>query len=288
MKKNCLHLSLIPFLLALFLTLNANASPEHIQFVIASGSMRPTFEVGDVITVQTDVNASQIYAAPYPDGDIIVLHPPTQPDAIFVRRVIQKSYVNGTYYFQTKGDANPGPDGWEVPEENIIGKVIAYSRTYTAGIWNDVAYNVTLYMNSTISNFNFSQLDKLITFDITGYMSQAENGFCNVTIPKNLLRCESLYEWQVRLNGTNVAYTATQNDTHTFIYFTHSYSTQNIQIIGTEVIPEFPSAVLLPVLMVAITLNILFVKRKLKTKLLQRFTKKRGNIQKSTKHKTFL
>jgi len=266
---------LISFLVALFLTLNANASPEYIQFVIASFSMRPTFEVGDVITVQTDVNVSEIYAAPYPDGDIIVFHHPIQPDAIFVRRAIQKSYANGTYYFQTKGDANPNPDGWEVPEENIIGKVIAYSRTHNAGTWNDIAYNVTWYTNSTISNFNFSQLDKLITFDITGYMSQAENGFCNVTIPKNLLRCESLYEWQVRLNGTNIAYTATQNDTHTFIYFTHSYSTQNIQIIGTEVIPEFPTVVLLSVLTVVTTLNIVFMKRKLNTKLRQRLTDKK-------------
>ncbi len=267
MKKTVVGvIFLFSFSIVLFLTFSVSASPEYIHLIVGSVSMRPTFEVGDVLTVLTNVNASEIYAAPYPDGDIIVYHRTSYPEEIIVHRAIQKSYVNGTYYFQTKGDANPAPDALEIPEDNIIGKVIAYSRTYTAGTWDTVTYNITIYTNSTVNNFDFNQTSKLITFEINGYISQANNGFCNVTIPKNLLWCNSLYEWEVRLNGTNIAYTATQNDTHTFIYFTHSYSTQKVQIIGTGVIPEFPATMLLPLMIVLTTLSILFKLRKLKPK----------------------
>jgi signal peptidase I len=264
MRKTLLVLAVfISFVTILSLTLDVGASSEeHIYLTVMSGSMRPTLEVGDVITVKTDINASQIYAAPQPDGDIIVIHPPSNLEQIYVRRTIQKSSVNGTYYFRTKGDANPLADYWELPEENIIGKVVAFSRSFYAGTWNEVAYNITVYTNSTLANFNFSQSDKQVMFDVTGYISQADNGFCNVTIPKDLLHCDSPYDWQVRLNGTNMAYTPTHNDTHTFIYFTHGYSTQNVQIIGTKVIPEFPSFLILPLFMSATLLVIILYKRK--------------------------
>jgi signal peptidase I len=234
MRKTLLVLAVfILFATILSLTLDAGASSEeYIYLTVMSGSMRPTLEVGDVVTVKTDINASQIYVAPQPDGDIIVIHPPYNSEQIF-RRAIQKSYVNGTYYFRTKGDDNPMADSWEILEENIIGKVVAYSRSFYAGTWNEVAYNVTVSTNSTLANFNFES-DKQVKFDITGYISEADNGFCNVTIPKNLLHCNSLYDWQVLLNGTSIGYIPNQNDTYTFIYFTYGYSIQNVRIIGTE------------------------------------------------------
>jgi signal peptidase I len=226
------------------LTLNANASSdEYTYVVIDSGSMEPALEKGDIFTVKTNVTVSQIYTAPKganPPGDIIAFYKPVYPSEIIVHRAVG----NGTgisYYLITQGDANPGPDGWRVRESDIIGKVVAFSRNFNAGTWNELTYNVTVSTNSTLANFDFNEFSKEVTFETGGYMSRSDGGFCNVTIPKDLLRCDSLYDWQVLLTGTNIAYIPTQISTHTFIYFTYGDINQTVQIIGTEAIPEFPT-----------------------------------------------
>ena len=96
---------------------------------VASGSMRPTLQVGDLIVVQ-GVNAGDIKAAPKdaPEpGDIIVFHKPTNPRELIVHRAVEKFLEDGTWYFKTWGDNNIGPDNWELPETNVIGKAIGPS-----------------------------------------------------------------------------------------------------------------------------------------------------------------
>jgi len=105
---------------------------------VVSGSMEPTLPVGSLIVVQGYVDPSTIYAAPYPNGDIIVfwhwdsrlgLEP-------LVHRAVGNVTVNGKSYLVTLGDANHGVidahyntttherlDG--LPREYVIGKVVA-------------------------------------------------------------------------------------------------------------------------------------------------------------------
>ena len=84
--------------------------------VIASGSMQPTLNVGDIaITVKTPAKAIKI-------GDIIQFYrasgePPT------IHRVIDKYRSGGLTWFITKGDANNAPDD-PINERQVIGKVI--------------------------------------------------------------------------------------------------------------------------------------------------------------------
>lgn len=93
------------------LTLHVNASSDgYVRLLMLSVSMQPTLEVGDILTVKTNVTASQIYASPKPDGDIIAFYRPIYPRDIIIHRAVQKSYQNGTWYFATQGDANPSPD----------------------------------------------------------------------------------------------------------------------------------------------------------------------------------
>jgi signal peptidase len=80
-----------------------------------------TLHVGDLIIVQ-GVNASDIHAAPYPDGDIIVFHD-LYRDELIVHRAIEMKRQNGIIYFVTKGDGNSVPDG-QIPADRVIGKVI--------------------------------------------------------------------------------------------------------------------------------------------------------------------
>ena len=109
------------------------------------------------------------------------------------------------------------------------------------------AFNVTMMSNSTVSNFNFNESLKQISFNVTGPTGKA--GYCNITIPKDLLRGSP---WTVLLNGTDwtTSCSITENTTHTFIYIPYTYSANAIQIKGTWVIPEFPYILILPVFMV--------------------------------------
>jgi signal peptidase len=77
--------------------------------------------VGDLIVVE-GINVSNINAAPYPDGDIIVFHQ-LSGDELIVHRAIEKRVQNGEVYFVTKGDGNMGSDQ-PIPADHVIGKVV--------------------------------------------------------------------------------------------------------------------------------------------------------------------
>jgi signal peptidase I len=95
-----------------------------------------TLHIGDLIIVQgvdpADLNAD------YPDSDIIVFQDPTDPTDLIVHRIISKQEIDGTLYFETKGDGNGnnwpstpkyGMDEWSgypngVPESLVVGKVV--------------------------------------------------------------------------------------------------------------------------------------------------------------------
>jgi signal peptidase I len=106
-----------------------------------SHTFEQTLHVGDIIIIQgvdpKDINTN------YPNSDIIVYQNPNNPDATpIVHRVVTSYEINGTLYFQTKGDGNPSvkwPDtpssqdydsntlwhtGEGVPQDLVIGKVV--------------------------------------------------------------------------------------------------------------------------------------------------------------------
>jgi signal peptidase I len=98
-----------------------------------------TLQIGDIIIIQ-GVNPADLNAN-YPNSDIIVYQDPrypTDPNEMIVHRIVAKQEINGTLYFQTKGDGNgvkwPNPidpsyyDSWNlpngVPQDQIYGKVV--------------------------------------------------------------------------------------------------------------------------------------------------------------------
>ncbi len=105
-----------------------------------SHAFDPTLHVGDIIVIQgidpKDINSK------YPNSDIIVYQNPTNPSATpIVHRVVTTYEVDGTLYFQTKGDGNgekypkdPSPSEYDsntlwftgqgVPENLVVGKVV--------------------------------------------------------------------------------------------------------------------------------------------------------------------
>jgi signal peptidase I len=109
---------------------------DYPMLAVASGSMcmlpgpscngwdhpfERTLHVGDLIVVE-GINVSDIYAAPYPDGDIIVFHQ-LNGDELIVHRAIERIIENGEIKYRTKGDGNISPDQ-PIPADHVIGKVI--------------------------------------------------------------------------------------------------------------------------------------------------------------------
>jgi len=84
---------------------------------VASGSMTPTLEVGDLVIVQA-VPASEIK-----EGDIIVFNMPGEKTHTIHRVITTETLANGTIRFKTKGDANPTEDPW-ITEQNVQGRVL--------------------------------------------------------------------------------------------------------------------------------------------------------------------
>ncbi|ALU11923.1 peptidase S26 [Ignicoccus islandicus DSM 13165] len=97
---------------------------------VASGSMLPTLERGDlVIVIGSKPENIKV-------GDIIVYHSCQGP--YIIHRVIKVVKEGSTYYFVTKGDNNPGTDWWldqfvdckngtplpGVPQGRVAGKVL--------------------------------------------------------------------------------------------------------------------------------------------------------------------
>lgn len=105
--------------------------------------------------------------------------------------------------------------------------------------------HVQTICSSSISNFQFN--GTAISFDVTG-----ENGtasFCRICIPKALM--DKTYV--ILVNGTVVAHIplSCSNSTHTYLYFNYTHSTQEVIII-----PEFPSLIIMPLLMAIILLTV--------------------------------
>jgi signal peptidase len=98
---------------------------ENPLLAVASGSMRPTLEVGDLILIQGVQNACEIHAASKdanPPGDIIVFRKTVYPYDLIVHRAVEKDNEDGTCSITTQGDANPSPDREKVRESNLVGK----------------------------------------------------------------------------------------------------------------------------------------------------------------------
>jgi signal peptidase I len=117
---------------------------EYPLLAVASPSMVPTLNVGDLIVVHGISNASEVYTH-YENGDIIIFHTnipgvgpnlwPGRPEELIVHRAVEKTVKFDSYvgrnvtYFTTKGDNNAIADTWPgtgdgVPEYYIVGKVV--------------------------------------------------------------------------------------------------------------------------------------------------------------------
>jgi len=137
--------------------------------------------------------------------------------------------------------------------------LIAPITVFDAGTWNGTAYSVDVVSNSTVSDFYFNPEEgPFLRFNVTGMDGTA--GFCRVTIPKDLLWVED--GWTVSVGGEPVDYTIIPDQNFTYLYFTYNHSTKIVVIQGTDVIPEFPSTILLLPFLTLLTILSALTKKK--------------------------
>jgi parallel beta-helix repeat protein len=124
-------------------------------------------------------------------------------------------------------------------------------------------YDIQTVCNSTISTFSFNLNDTTISFNVSGQTGTA--GFCRICVPTALMNDT----YRVFVNGTEVTYTTLpfSNSTHTYLYFTYTHSTEKVTIV-----PELPSALILPLLMMATLLALIAYRRKRSRPLTTRLT----------------
>lgn len=119
--------------------------------------------------------------------------------------------------------------------------------------WQEETYHVTAISNSTISEFYFSQPDKMISFSVSG--PDDASGFCRVSMPFSLLGGP----YTLVLDGvSSTDLLETSDGTYSFLYFTYNHSFLNVKIEGTSVVPEFPSF-LLAFVLAALTVGVTIV-----------------------------
>jgi hypothetical protein len=127
-------------------------------------------------------------------------------------------------------------------------------------VWNAESYYVIISSNSTIKNFDFDQANKTLSFNVTAPIGTS--GFCNITIPQELLSGNfSIYK-DGSLLTKNIEYTETFNGTHFVFYIEYVHSTHIIVIEGTEVIPELSSFLILPIFTIATLLASIIYRKK--------------------------
>jgi hypothetical protein len=128
--------------------------------------------------------------------------------------------------------------------------------------YDEQVYEEGIISNSSITDFEFSQPAKTISFTVNGTTGTA--GFCNISIPSGLM----WGNFTLYMDGTpltkNVDYTETSNDTHYLFSINYEHSSHTIELVSTDVVPDFAGWLFLPFVTSATLLALAL--RKSKTK----------------------
>jgi parallel beta-helix repeat protein len=193
-------------------------------------------------------------------GNINNVHQENQENIAF-----DDGYPSGGNYWDDYEGVDTDKDGiGDYPYALDIGQdrypLIAPFQMFCYTTYSAMDYYVEVVSNSTIFSFHFDPDEgAFLKFNVTG--EGGTEGFCRVTIPKDLLWATD--GWNVSVGEQkNVSYTLLPHVTNTYLCFMYSHSTSSVIIEGTGVIPEFPSFLILPLFTIATLLALIVYKRK--------------------------
>ena len=126
---------------------------------------------------------------------------------------------------------------------------------FDAGIWNGSSCDIQVISNSTISDFQLNKTRRTLSFNVAG--PNYTVGFCRVTIPNIIIQGLWQNNYTVLVDGIPQTTNNWTDNTYTYIYFTYLHSQHEIVII-----PEFPTATILPLLIILSTITATLTKKK--------------------------
>jgi len=113
--------------------------------------------------------------------------------------------------------------------------------------------------NSTISGLAFNTTDWTLSCTATG--PSGTKGYVKVTVAKSLI--ENITNIRVYIDGNQTEYTITSTDDSWLLTLSYMHSTHQVVVdLDINIIPEFPSFVILPLFMIATLLAVIVYRRK--------------------------
>lgn len=109
-------------------------------------------------------------------------------------------------------------------------------------------FEVKVSTNSSINFCVFNPEERSLNLFLGGIAGTT--GSCRISIPKELLSCDSLLQWNVTLSDSeHLTYLASEDEERTYLYFTYNQLNDvEIEIKGINAVPEFPHVFMLLVL----------------------------------------
>lgn len=132
-------------------------------------------------------------------------------------------------------------------------------RIFEATVEN-VTYPVSISTNSSIYEFYLNVTSKQLSFNVTG--TTDTTGFCNVSIPSNLMWGDFSLSMDHRELIEGVDYIETYNGTHYLFSINYLHSSHVIELVSTGVVPDFAGRLFLPFI-VSATLVAFFSRKRI-------------------------
>ncbi|MEM3616516.1 MAG: NosD domain-containing protein [Candidatus Bathyarchaeia archaeon] len=183
-------------------------------------------------------------------------------------------YPSGGNYWSnhTKTDLKHGVYQNESGSDGIVDEVyyewgatdnypLVYPLTILKIIVDEKIFEIEVSTNSSLNSYTFNFEMKSLKLFLMG--GEDAVGACRISIPKELLSCDQLSQWNITLSSNGqlsfLEYLALEDAETTYLYFTYNQSDSfEIEVIGINAVPEFPSIASIIILLVAATAIILF------------------------------
>ena len=127
-------------------------------------------------------------------------------------------------------------------------------------VYNNNNYQVDIHSNSIVTHFTFNQNLYQINFNVDG--GSETLGYCNVTIPKTLLKSSS---WKIIIDNKPIKdFTITRSGIYSYLYFTYSLGFRHhivIKITWFYLVLLFP-LILILIMVISFLKNFSYLKHK--------------------------
>jgi len=167
----------------------------------------------------------------------------------------------GKYTIQARAKDVGGASSGYVVLAFVLMEESGFETCFFDVSFKEEVYVVKTCSNSSVLDLAFNQTLKRIRLSLVGVDGTA--GFCNVTFPAELLSGDfTVFLDAVELvEGVN--YSESFNGTHHTLSVNYEHSSHKIDVVGTNMIPDFAASLFLPLVMIG-TLLALTLRKKLK------------------------